>query len=140
METNRPVIVKHLPERFSHKEARAFLREIEPVLATDRPQVVFDCSQVVRMDAAGLEALVRCLRIVMKHDGDLKLATLSPQMATILEMSRVERLFEIYHSSSDAVLSFSRFLPSAMRNVLGFAGSAGDYGLDYDAFLSNSAA
>lgn len=116
METNRPVVVKRIPERLNLKQARAFCREIEPFLSSDRPQIVFDCSQVKQIDAAGVEMLLQCLSRIMKNDGDIKLASLSPQMAVVLEMTRTDRLFEIYESSSDAVLSFRRFLPSALKH------------------------
>jgi anti-sigma B factor antagonist len=120
METNRPVVVKRVPERLNLKQARAFCREIEPILNSDRPQVVLDCSQVKQIDAAGVDMLLQCLAQVIKHDGDVKLAALSPEMAVILEMTRTDRLFEIYDSSSDAVLSFSRFLPSALKHPATF--------------------
>jgi hypothetical protein len=51
----------------------------------------------------------------MKRDGDLKLASLSAQAAAVLELTRTDRLFEIYENSSDAVRSFTYFLPNAMR-------------------------
>ncbi len=117
METTRPVVVKHMPERMNLRQARAFLGEMEPILSYDRPQIVFDGSQVKQIDAAGVEALLHCLSRVMRRDGDLKLASLSPQMELILEMTRTDRLFEIYGSSADAVLSFSRFLPLAMKHT-----------------------
>ncbi|HEU5450650.1 MAG TPA: STAS domain-containing protein [Terriglobales bacterium] len=115
MESNRPVVVKRIPERLNMKQARAFLAEVQPMLRSDRPQMVFDCSQVKQMDAAGVEMLLHCLAEVMKRDGDLKLAALSAQSAVVLEMTRTDRLFEIYESSSDAVLSFSRFLPANLK-------------------------
>jgi anti-anti-sigma factor len=118
METNRPVLVKRMPERLKHRQVREFLREIDPILNMDRPQLVFDCSQVTEIDAAGVELLLHCLGTVMRRDGDLKLASVPPRMAVILEMTRTDRLFEIYQASSDAVLSFSRFVPFAMRNVI----------------------
>lgn len=124
MESNRPVVVKRVPERFNLKQARAFLAEVQPLLRSDRPQIVFDCSQVRQMDAAGVEMLLHCLAEVMKRDGDLKLAALSPQAAVVLELTRTDRLFEIYDSSSDAVLSFSRFLPATLKQpaaVLGIS-------------------
>lgn len=120
MEINRPVVVKRIPERLNLKQARAFCREMQPILDSDRPQIVFDCSQVTQIDAAGVEMLLQCLAQVIRHDGDLKLASLSPQMAVVLEMTRTDRLFEIYDTSSDAVLSFSRFLPSALKKAVAF--------------------
>jgi anti-sigma B factor antagonist len=106
-----------MPERLNHRTGRVFLNEIEPILNSDRPQVIFDCSQVAQMDAAGVEMLLHCLHRVMRRDGDLKLASVPPQMAVLLEMTRTDRLFEIYGSCSDAVLSFNRYLPAAMLQV-----------------------
>ena len=62
--------------------------------------------------------LLRCMSEVHKRDGDLKLAALSPPAAVVLELTRTERLFEIYETSTDAVRSFSGFLPNAMRQQL----------------------
>jgi anti-sigma B factor antagonist len=117
METSKPVIVKRMPDRLNHKQARTFLTEVQPFLNTDRPQLVFDCSQIRQMDAAGVDMLLRCMAEVMRRDGELKLAKLSPQAAVILELTRTDRLFEIFETSSDAVKSFQRFLPGAMKNL-----------------------
>jgi anti-sigma B factor antagonist len=119
METNsRPVVVKRVPERLDARRARDFLREVEPFLSIDRPQLVFDLSEVQQLDAAGVEMLLRCMSEAHKRDGDLKLASLSQQAEVVLELTRTERLFEIYETSVDAVRSFSGFLPNAMRQQL----------------------
>jgi anti-sigma B factor antagonist len=115
METSKPVVVKHVPEKVGLKEARAFFREMQPILTVDRPQIVFDLSGVKQIDAAGVEMLLECMAEVMKRDGDLKLAGLSPHAEVILEVTRTDRLFEIYQNSADAVRSFTRYIPSAMR-------------------------
>ncbi|MBV9072225.1 MAG: STAS domain-containing protein [Acidobacteria bacterium] len=117
MEISRPVVVKRMPERMNQREARNFLKDVQPFLKADRPQLVFDLSQVKQLDAAGVEMLLHCVSEVMKRDGDLKLASLSPQAAMILELTRTGRMFEIYETSTDAARSFSGFLPNAMRQV-----------------------
>ena len=118
MGTSRPVIVKRMPDRINLQQAREFSREVQPLLRSDRPQLVFDFSTVRRMDAAGVDMLLECMAEVMKYDGDLKLAALSPQAAVVLELTRADRLFEIYETVSDAVRSFSGFLPNAMRKYV----------------------
>lgn len=119
METNsRPVVVKRMPQRLNLRGAREFLQDVQPFLIADRPQIVFDLAQVQQLDAAGVEMLLYCMSEAHKRDGDLKLASLSPQAAVILELTRTERLFEIYETSADAVRSFSGFLPNAMRQQL----------------------
>lgn len=115
METNRPVVIKRIPERLNFRQARGFWQEVQPIVSSDRPQIVFDMSLVKHLDAAGVDMLLKCMAEVMKRDGDLKLAAVSPEAAVILEMTRTDRFFEIYETSSDAVRSFSRFLPGAMR-------------------------
>lgn len=115
METSRPVIVKRVPSRLNLREARQFFKDVQPFIHSDRPQVVFDLSTVAQMDAAGVEMLLQCMRECMKRDGDLKLASLSPAAAVVLELTRTERLFEIYDNSTDAAKSFTHFLPNAMR-------------------------
>ena len=119
MDTNsRPVVVKRMPERLNVRTAREFLRDVQPFLITDRPQLVFDLAQVKQLDAAGVEMLLRCMSEAHKRDGDLKLAAVSAAAGVVLELTRTERLFEIYETSTDAVRSFSGFLPNAMKQQL----------------------
>jgi len=117
METSRPVVVKRMPEKVNQRESRKFLQDVQPFLKADRPQLVFDLSLVKQLDAAGVEMLLHCVSEVMKRDGDLKLASLSQQAAMVLELTRTDRLFEIYDNSTEAARSFSGFLPNAMRPV-----------------------
>jgi anti-anti-sigma factor len=112
---SRPVVVKRMPEKMTQPNTRAFLREVQPFLNSDRPQLVFDLSTVRQMDSAGVEVLLQCMQRAMKRDGDLKLASPSAQASVVLELTRTERLFEIYDNSTDAARSFSSFLPNAMR-------------------------
>jgi anti-sigma B factor antagonist len=105
-----------MPEKMNLKQARSFLKEVEPFLTSDRPQVVFDMSQVKHIDAAGVDMLLQCMRDAIKHDGDVKLASLSAEAAVVLELTRTGRLFEIYENSTQAVKSFSSFLPNALKH------------------------
>jgi anti-sigma B factor antagonist len=119
METDsRPVVVKRMPERVNARTAHEFWNDVQPFLTADRPQLVFDLSPVMQLDAAGVEVLLRCMSEAHKRDGDLKLASPSDQAWVVLELTRTERLFEIYETPVDAVRSFSGFLPNAMRQQL----------------------
>lgn len=116
-------------------EVQNFLREVEPLLKADRPRLVFDFSQVNQIDSSGVDMLLHCLEEVMKRDGDLKLAAVAPESAVILELTRVDRLFEVFDNVSDAVESFQGYLvrgmqtpydwPSAARSAMGNLKMAG---------------
>ncbi len=115
METSRPVVVKRVPESLNFKQARTFLEEVRPLLEHDRPQIVFDLSLVRKIDAAGVDMLRYCMKEAARRDGDLKLASLSPQAQVVLDLTRTGRLFETFATSADAVRSFSGYLPNMVR-------------------------
>ena len=58
------------------------------------------------MDSAGIETLLYCMQEAMKRDGDLKLAAVTPAAATIMELMRVDRLFEMFETADQAARSF----------------------------------
>ncbi len=124
METSRPVVVKRVPERLNLREARIFQKEVRPFFRADRPQIVFDMSAVKHLDAGGVDMLLQCMAEASRRDGDLKLASLSPQACLVLELTRTDRLFEIYETATDAVKSFSSFLPNAVRQFYPGLGTA----------------
>jgi anti-sigma B factor antagonist len=107
MLTSGPVVVMQVPEKLHAGEVQGFMEELGPLLESSRPRIVLDCSQVRSIDSAGVEALLQCLEEALKRDGDLKLATLSPEAEVILELMRVARVFETFQSSDDAVRSFN---------------------------------
>ena len=106
MLTSGPVVVMQVPEILNLEEVHNFMQELGPLLESNRPRVVLDCSQVCSMESAGVEMLLRCLEEVLKRDGDLKLAALSPEAEVILELMRVARVFETFQTCEDAVRSF----------------------------------
>ncbi len=109
MYTRGPIIVMELPEQLRQTEVKSFLGGLQPLLETDRPCIVLDCSRILNIDSAGVEMLLYCLTEAMKRDGDLKLAAVSPSSAVILEMMRVDRLFEVFDTSEEAARSFHAF-------------------------------
>ena len=115
MSIQKPVIVKQLPEQVKLGQVQGVMREIAPLFKEDRPHIVFDFSQVRQIDSAGVDMLIHCVEEAMKRDGDLKLAAVPPESAVILELTRVDRLFEIFDTVEEAVQSFDGFLPVPSR-------------------------
>jgi anti-anti-sigma factor len=107
MLTSGPVVIMQMPEQLNAVGVRTFMQELEPLLETHRPRIVLDCSQVRYMDSAGVEMMLHCLEEAMKRDGDLKLASLSPESEVVLELMRVARVFEAFATSEEAVRSFN---------------------------------
>ena len=109
MTTKTPVIVLQLPEKLVFGSAQIFFQEIESFLKGRRPRMVFDFSTVTHLDSAGVEMLLNSTEEVIKRNGDLKLAGVGRGPAAVLELTRVDQLFEIYDQTEDAVASFDQF-------------------------------
>ena len=116
MNPDSSVVVKTLAARLDRNQIAAFRRGMQELLRMDQPRVVFDFCSVTHLDSAGIEFLLNCLSAIVKSDGELKLAALSPQAATVLEITRVGRFFEIFPTVEEAVRSFDAFLPSASKS------------------------
>jgi len=124
---SKPVIVMQLPEELNREAAQNFLVELQPLLESHRPRIVLDCPHVRYIDGAGVEMLLHCMEEAMKRDGDLKLSAVSPESEVILQMMRVDRVFEIFPTSEDAVRSFGAIPPEGLTSdVPLYAGLFGD--------------
>ena len=106
MHSNGAVIVMQMPERLSRAEAEMFHAELRPLLEVDHPRIVFDFSCTRDMESAGVEMLLHCMEEAMRRDGDVKLSSLTPSSAVLLELMKVDRLFEIFDTPEEAVRSF----------------------------------
>lgn len=114
----RPVVVKQLPEKLSLEQGRIFFLELEPSLTMDRPRLVLDCSKLRQLDSAGIQVLLLCLEEAMKRNGDIKLAAVPPAAAEILELTKVDSLFEAFDDPADAVNSFYQFPMQSFQPAL----------------------
>jgi hypothetical protein len=70
---------------------------------------VFDASKVRRVNRHGLELLLSCLAEAMKRNGDVKLASVPAELAIMLELTKLDRLFECYYDCDSAIESYHRF-------------------------------
>jgi len=119
MKPERAALVIELPERLTLGQIQAFLLSCNALLNADRPRLVFDFSNVREIDSAGVEMLLHCMEQVTKQDGDLKLAAVPPEAAIVLELTCIDRLFEIFEAISDAVESFDTFSVESAQYRLG---------------------
>jgi anti-anti-sigma factor len=117
MTTGNRVIVKRLPERVVLGEVEQIFRELKPLVHSERPILVLDFSDVQQIDSSGIELLLRSLEEVIKRNGDLKLAAIPPAAAVVLELTGVDRFFEIYENTSEAVDSFYQLPVHALQQV-----------------------
>ena len=74
-------------------------------MANDRPYIVLDLSKAGVMDRSAIYLLLCCLEEAIKRNGDVRLAAIPLGTRAGLELTGVDRLFEIF---AEAVNSFRR--------------------------------
>jgi anti-sigma B factor antagonist len=124
--SSRPVIVMQVPEQLYEPEANVFRQELKNLLEAERPRIVLDCSGIKDIDSMGVEMLLHCMDEAMKRDGDVKLAAVAPGSAVILELMKVDRLFEVFDSADEAVRSFHSYPQQEVPQAQPWMGALGD--------------
>ncbi len=82
------------------------LRERVGEIERDHSRIVFDMSQVEFIDSSVIGALVGFMRKARTAGGDVKLAGLTPDIETIFELTRLQKVFQIHDSVDGAVREF----------------------------------
>jgi anti-anti-sigma regulatory factor len=60
------------------------------------------------MDKPAIELLLCCLEEAIKRNGDVKLAAVPEGARSVLKLTGVDRLFEVFDSNPEAINSFRR--------------------------------
>jgi len=88
-------------------EAEAtFKKAVTRLLEEGRVFLLVDLEGVRFLDSSGLGALVRALTNAQKEGGQTKLLHAGPQIRKLLEMTRLDSVFEIHDDREKAVTSF----------------------------------
>lgn len=76
-------------------------------------EYVIDLSHVTFMDSSGLAALAKLYKRIRIGHGDVRLCCLPPEMRRIIELTRFDRVFDIFDSRAAAVASFASAIDDA---------------------------
>ena len=83
-----------------------FKKAITRLLEEGRVNLLVDLSAVGFLDSSGLGALVRALTLAQKEGGSAKLLHAGPQVRKLLQMTKLDSVFEIHEDLEAAVSSF----------------------------------
>jgi anti-sigma B factor antagonist len=71
------------------------------------PNLVIEMSHVSFVDSMGLSMLVQALKRARELNGDVRLCSVQQPVRMIFELTRLDKVFEIFVSESEAVQAFS---------------------------------
>lgn len=70
-------------------------------------RVVLDMSALEFIDSMGLGALVIALKTMLAKGGDIRLAALSPEVRSLVALTRLDKIFDIHETVDTAVASYA---------------------------------
>jgi anti-sigma B factor antagonist len=77
--------------------------ELKAAVGEGASRVVIDLENVEFIDSSGLGALISALKALRSKDGVLSLSGVSEPVANILEITRLDRVFDIAADREDAL-------------------------------------
>ncbi len=100
-------IVIELPERLVMAVASEVRGEIKDLIAGHGPNVVLDLGAVEFADSSGLSVLVSSLQSAKSAGGELVLVGPNPKVLSLIKLTRLHHVFQIFDSREAATASFS---------------------------------
>ena len=73
-----------------------------------RTKVIIDMGQIEFTDSSFLSSLLAGLKQASMNDGDIKLAGLRPAVRYVFQITRLDKVFDIYENTAAAIQSFSK--------------------------------
>ena len=105
--TDNDVLLIELNEgNLDASNAREFRDSIQ-LMMRERTRVVLDMAGVKFVDSSGLGALISCLRLLNGREGDFRLCAMSKPVRALIELMRIDRVFNIHTTREEAIRSFA---------------------------------
>lgn len=106
------VVVLKASGRMTLDDGPEVLRDsIRALITQDTTRIVLDLSQVTYIDSAGVGALVSAFSSARSSGGNLVLAGLTRRLADLLEITKLNTVFETYSTSDQAVAQLADATP-----------------------------
>jgi anti-sigma B factor antagonist len=91
-----------------HSNGEAFVQKMDDLLQQGTSHVVLDLERLTYASSLGLAALVRIHHHYAVRGGRIAFANLHSAVATLLRLSHLDRLFDLYPTVDEAVASAAR--------------------------------
>lgn len=98
-------ILRFLEERFDLMSVSEFKEKISLGVQSGNNNILLNFKNVCFVDSSGLASLVYCFKLVGSN-GRFGLCEVNDIVISMLKLTRMDRVFKIYETEEQAVLSF----------------------------------
>ena len=105
--TSGEVAVLHLQGKImGGPDATTLHEKLHELIESGTRSVVIDLEEVDWMNSSGLGILIGGLSAIRKSGGDLRLASVTEKIEEVLRITKLDRVFDVYGSTEEAVTSY----------------------------------
>jgi anti-sigma B factor antagonist len=105
-ETDGIIIIELEGNVLGGPDATALNDELHKQVEKKKKKIVVDLSAVQSMNSSGLSMLIGALSTMRNAGGDLKIAAASKKIESLLNITKLTTVFELYPSVKKAITSF----------------------------------
>ena len=106
-QTAGQVEVVRLANRLDADNANAVRQELDTLMKQGRNRLALSLNQVSFVDSSGLSVFVHAVKMARAAGGDVNLVQPTPAVRSVLELTRLSRIFEIWDDEPSAVLALA---------------------------------
>lgn len=81
-------------------------QEVEQMVGRSERWIIFDFSKVSFVDSGGLGEVVKCFSKLKKAGGSLRLVGVQGMIATVVKITQVDKVIEIFPTAAEAAGNF----------------------------------
>jgi anti-sigma B factor antagonist len=93
-------------DRVAAESTQSFKRELAEYASQGNQKIVLDLSRVSFVDSSGLGALISVLKLI-GASGELVLCSTQPNVASMLKLTRMNKVFRIFGNRDEAIAALS---------------------------------
>lgn len=101
------VSVCHVDGEIDINTAPNVKKAFDKIIKEKKAKIVINLEKVAYIDSSGLATLVELLKNFRTYGAKLKLVSLSAKVKSLFEITKLEKLFDIFEKEEEALKSFT---------------------------------
>ena len=101
-------IVRVQEAKLTYPVLSSFFAEVRQLVEGGSRKIVIDLQGVSYIDSASIGCLMDIYRLMQDRGGAVKVAGVQPRVETMISMTGVHKIIELYRSEDEAVQSFPK--------------------------------
>jgi anti-sigma B factor antagonist len=100
-------VVESVPKKLDYTVCNDFQRQIIPSLEQGANKLLVDLSQTAFLDSCAIGTLITLRNRLLKTKGVIALCGITPQVAKIIKITDLHKVFEIYDDKEQALAAMA---------------------------------